>query len=198
MEEYKRTIGKLSVAQLCQIMGFSSISSQALDTLEEVARLLIEKVGDRAKLIAEHSHRTECNFFDILQALEVISCSDDTIKSYIAQHNEFNFAREIKFPKSAPKVKESPGMIKYNKHNIPSFLPDFPPEHTYMFTPVPITRNMDAATLRSIKIKEKKEIEERLAGINSSSHVSEPVLNLNNPFINLASRETSKHLLEDN
>jgi histone H3/H4 len=196
MEEYKRTIGKLSVAQLCQIMGFSSISSQALDTLEEVARLLIEKVAERAKLIAEHSHRTECTFLDILQALEVISCSEDTIKSYISQHNEFSFAREIRFPKPVPRSKEI-GLISYNKHNIPSFLPEFPPDHTYMFTPVPITRNMDAATLRAIKIKEKKEIEERLAGINSSSHSIEQAGNPSNTFLNLTSKITTKHLLDD-
>lgn len=198
MEEYKRQIGKLAVAQLCQIMGFSSISSQALDTLEEVARLLIEKVAERAKLIAEHSNRTECNFQDILQALEVISCTQDTILSYLSQHHEFSFAREIKFPNSSPRPKGNIKKIEYFNGNIPNFLPAFPPSHTYMFTPVPITRNMDAATLRAIKIKEKKEIEERLAGISTVSSINEQPMIINNPYINLGLRGTVKHLLEDN
>lgn len=198
MEEYKRQIGKLAVAQLCQIMGFSSISSQALDTLEEVARLLIEKVAERAKLIAEHSNRTECNFQDILQALEVISCSQDNILAYLSQHQEFSFAREIKFPSASARPKGNIKKIEYYNGNIPNFLPRFPPSHTYMFTPVPITRNMDAATLRAIKIKEKKEIEERLAGINTISSVSEQPMVISNPFINLGLRGTAKHLLDDN
>ena len=201
MEEYKRQIGKLAVAQLCQVMGFSSISSQALDTLEEVMSLLIEKIGERAKLLAEHSNRTECNFLDTLQSLEVIQCTEEIITTWLSQNSEFTFCKNVKFYEDRQQVKKNIQPITY-ANNIPSFLPPFPPDHTYLFTPVPITRDMDAATLRSIKIKEKREIEERLSNIAgntsmpSSSSSSLPTI-IKNPYISLGLLQTTQHLINE-
>jgi histone H3/H4 len=197
MEDYKRQIGKLAVAQLSQVMGFSSISSQALDTLEEVLRLLIEKIGERAKMIAEHSGRTECNLLDILSSLEVIQCSVDTINSCATQGQEFTFARSVKFHSGVQDEKDKVKDIVY-KDNIPNFLPHFPPAHTYMFTPVPITRNMDAATLRAIKIKEKREIEERLGGIIGNMATTDTPIASKNPYVNLSILQNRRGLFSDN
>jgi histone H3/H4 len=196
MEDYTRQIGRLAVAQLCQIFGFSSISSQALDTLEEVLHLLIEKIGERAHLIAELSNRTECNILDVFSALEVIQSSQVAVSSYLSQSSDFAFARPVAFPENKPAASVVKP-ISY-EDNIPSFLPRFPPSHTYMFTAVPITRNMDAATLRAIKIKEKKEIEERLAGIigGQSMQLDVPVTN-RNPYINLGLTKEVKHIFDN-
>jgi histone H3/H4 len=196
MEDYKRQVGKLAVAQLCQVMGFSCISSQALDTLEEVLRLLIEKIGERAKILAEHSNRTECNFLDTLKSLEVIDYTEENINVCLFQQPEFSFTRVIEFPSSGPVPVPKP--ISYN-HNIPTFLPPFPPDHTYLFTPVPITRNMDINTLRAIKIKEKREIEERLAGI-IGENISQPPtpVNIKNPYANLSVLPPTSRFIQDN
>ncbi|OMJ67697.1 hypothetical protein SteCoe_35074 [Stentor coeruleus] len=197
MEDYKRQIGKLAVAQLSQIMGFSSISSQALDTLEEVLHLLIEKIGERAKIIAEHSGRTECNLLDILSSLEVIQCSVDTINFCATQGQEFTFTRSIKFYSGIQDEKDKVKDIVY-KDNIPNFLPNFPPTHTYMFTPVPIMRNMDSSTLRAIKIKEKREIEERLGSIIGNIVNTDTPIISKNPYVNLSILQNQRGLFSDN
>lgn len=194
MEDYRRQIGKLAVAQLCQVSGFSSISSQALDTLEEVMRLLIEKIGERAKLLVEHSNRTECSFADALQALEVIQCTEENIHSWLSQQLELKFCKVVKFP-NVSNIKSQPQPVVYI-NNIPNYLPAFPPEHTYMFTPVPITRDMDAQTLRAIKIKEKREIEERLSHFTGNS-MSNPAVHICNPYLSLGLLQTTQHLLKD-
>ena len=197
MEDYKRQIGKLAVAQLCQVMGFSSISSQALDTLEEVMSLIIEKIGERAKLLAEYSNRTECNFIDTLSALEVIQSSKDSIEVFLSQQQTFTFCRPIKFPKFSNQKRPSKPIVYEN--NIPSYLPSFPPNHTYLFTPVPITRNMDVGTLRAIKIKEKREIEERLASIIGGTPIPLTTsVNTKNPYINLAVLPSTQHFIKNN
>ena len=195
MEDYKRQIGKVAVAQLCQVSGFSSISSQALDTLEEVMRLLIEKIGDRSKLLAEHSNRTECSFLDGLQALEVIQCSEDNVVAWLGQQSEFKFCRSVKFTSNSGSKK--PVLPITYTGNIPNFLPPFPPEHTYLFTHVPISRDMDAQTLRAIKIKEKREIEERLSSICGVTSSNTTTTANKNPYLNLGLMETTQHLMQE-
>ncbi|CAG9333983.1 unnamed protein product [Blepharisma stoltei] len=201
-EDYKRQIGKLALCQLAQEMGFSSISSQALDTLEEVTELLIEKIGLRAKLIAEHTGRTECNIFDTSRALDVLQTNKEQLQHFLTnQIADIPFCREnIKFP-IVPRLSPQEEIdVFYNDENIPNFLPPFPQDHTYLFTPVPVTRNMDPSELRILKNKEKREIEERLAELKAkTSEDKEDKRKDNNssPFLSLERINATSHFIED-
>lgn len=201
-EDYKRLVGKLALCQLAQEMGFSSISSQALDTLEEVMELLIEKIGLRAKQIAEHTGRTECNLFDTIRALDVLQTNKDQLQHFLSNPiADIPFCRDnIKFPSVPRLTPKDELVIKYDESNIPNFLPSFPPDHTYLHTPIPVIRNMDPAELRILKTREKKEIENRLAEMLTKPNDDKEEQQrdgINNPFLTIERVNTTSHFIED-
>mmetsp|Transcript_14240 Transcript_14240/g.20814 ORF Transcript_14240/g.20814 Transcript_14240/m.20814 type:complete len:201 (-) Transcript_14240:700-1302(-) len=196
-EEYGKKLNAIAIAQLAQELGFSSITSQALDTLQEVSVLLTKKLAYRAKLIAEHSGRTECNIVDTLQALSLLQLTPESIKQYMQSPSaDLPFCREnIQFPYTPHLVPQEPKELTYTADNVPAFLPEFPPEHTYLFTKVPVTRDTDPSTVRAVRAKEKKLIEQRLAQLLSREETSQEETKEPSPF--LKTSDAINHLIED-
>jgi hypothetical protein len=122
-----------------------------------------QKVGRRAKAIAEHSGRTEVNLQDIAQSLDVLSLDKDTLKSYLMNPPvSTHFSREgMDFPLRSHSQPLA-STLSYNEDNIPNFLPPFPAAHTFTFTPVPLQTSRDPTTSRVLKSREKQEVEAAL------------------------------------
>lgn len=152
-DDFARAVSKISVAQVCEVVGYQSFQLSALETLSDVAVQYIRNVGKTAHLYANLSGRTDCNVFDIIQGLEDLSAaqgfagasdinhclaSSGTIKEisqYVAEAEHVPFAYTIpRFPvvkdrKLTPSFwqsrEETPG------EHIPTWLPAFPEPHTY-------------------------------------------------------------------
>lgn len=175
-------------------MGFSSASSQAIDTLSDVTESLVSKISLKAKLLAEHSGRTEVNLVDIISALKVINISSRDIISYIRDTQvDLPFCHtHTAFPISPSLAHEEPiSSIIYNESNIPNFLPPFPDSHTYLFTPIPVSQTRDPETLRAIRANEKRQIEEKLASLlaDEPMEIEQPGHAGTNPFLSLRSTD---------
>lgn len=148
--------------------------------------MLIKKIGRRAKLIAEHSCRVESNLVDTLRALETIGYSEAEIRQSLATPKvEVPFCREVpEFPVRAanPRSKSNYG---YTEDNVPVFLPPFPAAHTYLHTPVPVSRSLDDESIKELRAKEKREIEELLAEISKEEGQDVEMGESRNPFLAL-------------
>lgn len=175
-------------------MGFSSASSQAIDTLSDVTESLVSKIALKAKLLAEHSGRTQVNLVDIVSALKVINITSRDLISYIRDTQvDLPFCHtHTVFPLTGSLTREEPiSSISYNDQNIPNFLPPFPDSHTYLFTSLPVSHPRDPETIRAIRANEKRQIEEKLATLlaDEPMEIEQTGNTGSNPFLSLRSTE---------
>jgi len=165
-ETYARALCKIVVVQLVEQVGFHAIHNSATETLADILRRYIEEVGTVATSFSELAGRTECNFYDVSQALKKLGTSTKDINSWTDQFDDLQFARQLTpFPKPV-KVKDlaelRPDPELPMPEYIPNYLPLFPPKHTYIHTPVQEERKDDIITTRKLKSKGKRQVEESL------------------------------------
>ncbi len=69
-EEFARSVLKVAIAQLCQHLEFDLSEKEAFEALTDITGKFIETIGAQAAILAEHDHRTTCNFVDFLQVFD--------------------------------------------------------------------------------------------------------------------------------
>lgn len=183
-EDFPRALAKIAVAQICESEGFQTFQQSALETLADIAVRYAQNVGKTANFCANFAGRTECNVFDIIQALEdsgsvqgfagasdiehclASSSSVKEIARYVAQAEEIPFAYSVpKFPvvkerKLKPTFsqigEEPPG------EHIPSWLPALPDPDTYIESPTVDEKVVEPQTISTEPEKQCKSAEQSL------------------------------------
>ena len=69
-EEFARSVLKVAIAQLCHHLEFDLAEKEAFEALTDITGKFIETIGAKAAILAEHDHRTTCNFVDLLQVFD--------------------------------------------------------------------------------------------------------------------------------
>lgn len=167
-DEFIQEIAKISVAQICEIVGFQGFQESALDTLSDIACKYIRDIGKRSNIYANLAGRTDSNVFDVVRGLEdlglsqgfvggsdVDRCSSESgvvkeICQYVGVCGEVGFAYSVPL---FPVVKERETLSSFlnagetpHLDNIPPWLPCFPDPETY-------TR-LDSTSVEETEIKQ--------------------------------------------
>ncbi|OMO73633.1 hypothetical protein COLO4_26967 [Corchorus olitorius] len=157
-DDFGREVSKIAVAQVCESVGYHGCKESALEALADIA---VRYLCDLAKNASFHSNlagRTECNLFDITQALEEMGVSfgfpgaSETgtcligsgilkeIIQFVDSHEEVPYDQPVpQFP-IVRNRKPIPSFEHMNEtppaKHIPTWLPAFPDPHTYIHTPM--------------------------------------------------------------
>ncbi|XP_022133868.1 transcription initiation factor TFIID subunit 8-like [Momordica charantia] len=183
-EDFPRALARIAVTQICESEGFQNFQQSGLETLADITVRYIQNLGKTANFCANFSGRTECNVFDIIQALEDLGsvqgyagasyvehclASSSAVKEiarYVAQAEEIPFAYSVpKFPvvkerKLRPTFsqigEEPPG------EHIPSWLPAFPDPHACIQSPTVKEKVVEPQTIKTEPEKQCKSTEQPL------------------------------------
>ncbi|KAF5188424.1 Transcription initiation factor tfiid subunit [Thalictrum thalictroides] len=147
---FQSTIAKISVAQICQSIGFTSFQTSALESFSNIATRYLETLAKSASLSANSSGRTECNLFDVIQAIEdmnsirgfvgATNMKKSLLKSGVLKEirSFVRFVDEIPFAKPIPRrnLKKSLVLSRVEDQvqrfsHIPAWLPSLPDVSTY-------------------------------------------------------------------
>ncbi|CAN6470219.1 unnamed protein product [Victoria cruziana] len=186
--DFARAVAQVSVAQICEGVGYQAFKHSALESLADISIRYIEYLGRIASAHANSSGRTECNVFDVIQVLKELHCSvgfsdvsdsshdslsaSDIIKDimqYASLAEEIPFARPVpRFPiirdcRLAPSfsiIGEAPPGA-----HIPTWLPAFPDSHTYRSTPVWYERATDPRTDKIEQSRQQRKAERSLVNL---------------------------------
>eukprot|EP01122_Echinamoeba_exundans_P013932 TRINITY_DN6189_c0_g1_i1.p1 TRINITY_DN6189_c0_g1~~TRINITY_DN6189_c0_g1_i1.p1 ORF type:complete len:333 (-),score=54.60 TRINITY_DN6189_c0_g1_i1:37-1035(-) len=170
--EFPREVLKIVVAQICHGFDFKAIEQSAHDTLTDILAAYIEELGYNAHIAAEHSCRSESNFYDVSYALELMGSNVDQLLLFYKKSDEIPFPRGIP---AFPMASQPPnrGVIRDNEPprppHIPKWLPPFPDARTYKSTPVFASRDTTAKTIRAEKEKNRQYMENNLAHLHQRS-----------------------------
>mmetsp|Transcript_51779 Transcript_51779/g.122520 ORF Transcript_51779/g.122520 Transcript_51779/m.122520 type:complete len:330 (+) Transcript_51779:136-1125(+) len=163
MEDFAGDACRTVVAQICEAVGFHSMTQSASETLTDILIKFIDEMGFQAHSLAEFSGRTECNVLDVKLAIDHMGVSIPELLRFM-QRNELRYAKaEITFPVvKAPRPRTRFGQQEESEPlppHIPSFLPPFPPRHTYASTPAQTDGKGDARTAKKQKNKQRRQLE---------------------------------------
>lgn len=183
-EDFPRALAKIAVAQICESEGFQTFQQSALETLADIAVRYVQNIGKTANFCANFSGRTECNVFDIIQALEDLGsgqgfsgasdiehclASSSTVKEiarYVAQAEEIPFAYSVpKFP-VVKERKLRPSFLQTGEEppgeHIPSWLPALPDPDAYIESPTVEEKVVEPQTIKTEPEKQSKSAEQSL------------------------------------
>ncbi|KAL5987875.1 hypothetical protein ACLOJK_035631 [Asimina triloba] len=157
-DDFGRSVARIAVAQICESVGFQRFQKSALEAFSDIGIRYLREIGKVARSHANHTGRTTCNVFDVVQGLEDLSlslgfsgASDPSrclacsgvvrdVELFVRFSEEIPFVRPLpKFPVirnrkrtlSFAQIGEAPG----GRH-IPSWLPAFPNPSSYGRVPM--------------------------------------------------------------
>ncbi|KAK8633064.1 hypothetical protein V6N13_013918 [Hibiscus sabdariffa] len=183
-DDFGRSVSKIAVAQICEGVGYQGCKESALEALADILIRYLCDLGKNASFHANLAGRTECNVFDITQALEDLADShgfpgaseignclvgSGTVKEivqFVDTKEEIPFAQSVpKFPvvrnrKLIPSF-EHMNETPTGKH-IPSWLPAFPDPHTYNHTPMWNERASDPCADKIEQARQRRKAERAL------------------------------------
>ncbi|CAN6470218.1 unnamed protein product [Victoria cruziana] len=186
--DFARAVARISVAQICEGLGYQTFRQSALETLVDISIRYIEELGKSASFHANSSGRTESNVFDVIQALKELHCSvgfsdvsDSSCRSLsgsgivkeVMQYT--SFAEEIPFARGVPHfpiIRDGrllSGFLRIGDASpgahIPSWLPAFPDSRTYKDTPVWNERATDPRTDKVEQSRQRRKAERSLVNL---------------------------------
>lgn len=164
----------VDVLQRCKYFNFNKV---------------IVNIGQKSLRYAQLCHRNEPNIHDVLSSLSEIGLDYTEFSKYLSEF-EYGLSLEPfesgipKFPKDRPSkllMREEPKEQKevqkeimtpptttnpQEPQKIPSFLPPFPPKHTYTYSPMFNERTKDQNSLQKMKTKQKRQLESSLTKLH--------------------------------
>eukprot|EP00884_Botryococcus_braunii_P017301 jgi/Botrbrau1/4254/Bobra.0044s0049.1 len=165
MDQYTRSIARVVVAQIAQLVGFSGIQESANEALAEILLKYISEVGAAAHANAEIAGRALPNVLDVLMAFEDLGASVQDVMEYARTEEEVPFYHQLsaypvhlygRWKPSFKQLGETPPA------HIPPFFPAFPDRHTYKETPLYVGHERDKLRQREKMFHKQKEGEEAL------------------------------------
>ncbi|EOY07895.1 TBP-associated factor 8, putative [Theobroma cacao] len=186
-DDFGRAVSKISVAQICECVGYQGFKESALEALADIAIRYLCDLGKTSSFHANLAGRTECNMFDITQSLEELGASYGfsgaseighclagsgavrEIIQFVGSKEEIPFAQPVpQFPvvrnrkliPSFEHMNETPP----GKH-IPAWLPAFPDPHTYIHTPMWNERASDPRADKIEQARQRRKAERALLSL---------------------------------
>ncbi|XVE76143.1 hypothetical protein DITRI_Ditri12bG0149700 [Diplodiscus trichospermus] len=186
-DDFGRAVSKIAVAQICESVGYQGFQESALEALTDISIRYLCDLGKNATFNANLAGRTECNLFDISQALEDLGASNGfpgaseignclvgsgtlrEIIQFVDSKEEIPFAQPVpKFPfvkdrkliPSFEHMNETPP----GKH-IPAWLPALPDPHTYLHTPMWNERASDPSADKIEQARQRRKAERALLSL---------------------------------
>ncbi|KAL2893160.1 Transcription initiation factor TFIID subunit 8 [Bienertia sinuspersici] len=176
-DEFGRRVSKISVAQICEGIGFEAMKQSSLEALSQ---LVVQYISDLAKSATFNAHlagRSECNVFDILKGLEDLNQNTNSSEMIVNQLSEFVEVMEIPFANPIPRFPvvsrrgkiQSPSFLQMgetpeSKH-IPDWLPAFPDPHTYINSPLWNQRKLDLRIDKGEQARQRRKAERSLLNL---------------------------------
>lgn len=158
-DEFAREVMKRAVATACSAFEFQTTQANTIDSMADVVRMYIEKLGELAKEHAESAGRSSVGTQDLIMCLDRLlpeATNWGELRDFafekVEQDDEGSYNLSPRwvqpFPSSVPAfpakrrdtsmtpeyVAGDAGPDRRREHNIPSHLPAFPPHHTYKNT----------------------------------------------------------------
>eukprot|EP00656_Telonema_subtile_P049908 TRINITY_DN631_c0_g2_i2.p1 TRINITY_DN631_c0_g2~~TRINITY_DN631_c0_g2_i2.p1 ORF type:complete len:263 (+),score=45.12 TRINITY_DN631_c0_g2_i2:85-873(+) len=133
MQEHCRGILQVMVGQVCEQLGFDSVSQVTRDSLTDILQAYIEELGHVAHNAAELANRTEVNACDVLMAFDDGNVSLPRLRQYCEQADELPLCHELhQVPvcKRRRAVLDASGVCEDVEH-IHAWLPKLPDAHTW-------------------------------------------------------------------
>mmetsp|Transcript_3268 Transcript_3268/g.5066 ORF Transcript_3268/g.5066 Transcript_3268/m.5066 type:complete len:280 (-) Transcript_3268:77-916(-) len=207
IDRYARKITNRAVSQSLLAFGVNETYESVINGLSDVIEKYIETVGSLAHDISEHSGRpsSDISMIDILSALnqipenvggtnwkELKEFSFPSNKRGVDEAGDIGWKQPFRhslpfFPvgpkdagtdqaKTASVAKGAP-KEKLVRKNLPAFVPDFPPEHSYSSTHKRLCdETEDSMFARRERLKRKRQAHDALQNISSDqSNVKIPV-----------------------
>ncbi|XP_031490402.1 transcription initiation factor TFIID subunit 8 [Nymphaea colorata] len=186
--DFARAVAQISVAQICESVGYQAFRQSALESLADISIRYIQDLGRSASFHANSAGRTESNVFDVIRALKELHCSvgfSDVSESsgcslsasgLIKEIMQYaSLAEEIPFVRAVPRfpiIREcrlAPNFLRIGEAppgaHIPSWLPAFPDSHTYRSTPVWNERATDPRTDKIEQSRQRRKAERSLVNL---------------------------------
>lgn len=141
-EAYSLGVARTVVAQLAEGAGFGGgVQASAAETLADLLLRFIAEGSAGARTQAELANRSVVNVADLAVALHDMRSTPKALQKYAEylKQDEVPFAQSIAAYPKAKRPRPVPSFADKQEvppAHIPSFMPAFPDQHTYLSTPV--------------------------------------------------------------
>ncbi|CAJ0923319.1 unnamed protein product [Ranitomeya imitator] len=127
-ESYSRSLLRVSVAQICQALGWDSVQVTACDLLTDVLHRYLQQLCRGAHRYSELYGRTDPVLDDVGQAFKLMGVNLHELEDYIHNIEPVTFPHQIpSFPVSKNNVLQFPPPgskdVEDRKEYIPDYLP---------------------------------------------------------------------------
>jgi histone H3/H4 len=189
---FAEDILRLAVAQICKELQIEVVERDAFEILVNVLRGYVESIGMDIRTISEQGGRRRSSREDVLLVLEK-QRRIRLVADLKRMCDEHGFDIEVippipDFPlqpirqSSTPAIVTVPNILQSSGPKfgtitamVPSFLPAFPPEHTYMRTPIEPSKQ-SAREAREDDLKRRRLAQESLANISHQTTLAESTI----------------------
>ncbi|XP_066490291.1 transcription initiation factor TFIID subunit 3 isoform X2 [Tiliqua scincoides] len=127
-ESYSRCLLRVSVAQVCQALGWDSVQLSACDLLTDVLQRYLHSLGRGCRRYCELYGRTDPILEDVSEAFKLMGVSLHELEDYILNIEPVTFAHQIpSFPVSKNNVLQFPQPGSNDAEEKKEYIPDYMP-----------------------------------------------------------------------
>ncbi|XP_039225439.1 transcription initiation factor TFIID subunit 3 isoform X2 [Crotalus tigris] len=127
-ESYSRWLLRVSVAQVCQALGWDSVQLSACDLLTDVLQRYLHSLGRGCRRYCELYGRTDPILEDVGEAFKLMGVNLHELEDYILNIEPVTFAHQIpSFPVSKNNVLQFPPPGSKDAEERKEYIPDYMP-----------------------------------------------------------------------
>ncbi|XP_059581743.1 transcription initiation factor TFIID subunit 3 [Alligator mississippiensis] len=127
-ESYSRWLLRVSVAQICQALGWDSVQLSACDLLTDVLQRYLQRLGRGCHRYCELYGRTDPILDDVGDAFQLMGVNLHELEDYIHNIEPVTFAHQIpSFPVSKNNVLQFPQPGSKDAEERKEYIPDYMP-----------------------------------------------------------------------
>ncbi|XP_062990759.1 transcription initiation factor TFIID subunit 3 isoform X2 [Elgaria multicarinata webbii] len=127
-ESYSRWLLRVSVAQVCQALGWDSVQLSACDLLTDVLQRYLQSLGRGCRRYCELYGRTDPILEDVGEAFKLMGVNLHELEDYILNIEPVTFAHQIpSFPVSKNNVLQFPQPGSKDAEERKEYIPDYMP-----------------------------------------------------------------------
>ncbi|MBN3325592.1 ATPG synthase, partial [Atractosteus spatula] len=127
-ESYARSLLRVSVAQICQALGWDSVQLTACDLLTDVLHRYIQQLARGCHRYSELYGRTDPVLDDVGQAFKLLGVNLNELEDYVHNLEPVGFAHQIPlFPVSKNNILQFPQAGSKDAEERKEYIPDYMP-----------------------------------------------------------------------